>query len=228
MTPLDQVARHYNRLAQTYDRRWATYTQHTLNRILEAIPLVGTERVLDVACGTGELERLLRIQYPALTLVGIDVAPAMLAVARHKLAGDPRVGLCLAPGEALPFAGSRFDIVVWANALHHVREPRQVLRECARVLRSEGRLLLLDWCLDFWHCRLLHAWLRLTDPTYVSMYRLTEVQAMLEPLGFTTVQASRFLAPPAYGLFHLTARRQSGGAMSLSDPLQDGGRPSPQ
>ena len=209
MSALGHVSRHYDRLAPAYDRRWAAYTRRTLGRLLEAIPPSGTEAVLDVACGTGELERLLVSRSPTMTVIGVDAAPAMLAVARQKLSGHPRVGFCLAQGEQLPFPDGRFDVVVWANALHHARDPRRVLRECARVLRPEGRLLLLDWCRDFWHCRLMHAWLRLTDPTYVAMYRLAEVRAMLEPFGFpcAAVQARTFLAPPCYGIFQLTARR---------------------
>lgn len=209
MSARGRVSRHYDRLAPAYDRRWAAYTQRTLGRILDAIPLRGTEEVLDVACGTGELERLLVGRFPTLTVIGVDVAPAMLAIARHKLAGRSRIGFYLAQGEALPFPEGRFDLVVWANALHHARDPRRVLRECVRVLRPKGRLLLLDWCRDFWHCRLMHAWLRLTDPTYVMMYRVAEVQAMLEPLGCAILRTNTFLAPPCYGLFQLIARRAS-------------------
>ena len=201
------MTRHYERLAPAYDRRWLAYTQCTLGRLLEAIPLGGPAAVLDVACGTGELERLIIEGFPALTVIGVDVTPAMLAIARQKLGGHPRIGFCLARGEALPFPAGRFDLVVWANALHHAREPRHILRECARVLRPQGRLILLDWCRDFWQGRLLHAWLQLTDPAYVAMYRLADVQAMLESLGFTTARACTFLAPPAYGIFQLTAQR---------------------
>jgi ubiquinone/menaquinone biosynthesis C-methylase UbiE len=66
MSHPDPVKRSYDRLAPVYDRRWRSYEDAMLHATLEVISCRGTERLLDVACGTGELERLLLARCPVL------------------------------------------------------------------------------------------------------------------------------------------------------------------
>lgn len=210
--PHRRIAPHYNCLARRYDRRWRSYLDRTLGLALEALRLSGTERILDVGCGTGEFARMALARFPHLSIVGVDLAPGMVAVAREKLAGLPQVSFEVATAEALPFAPQTFDVVVCANMLHHVQDPRRVMEECARVLHPGGRMALVDWCADFWHCRLMHYWFALSDRTYTTMYRLGDVSRMMEELGLTIARASRFLAKPLYGMLWMVAERPLGGS----------------
>lgn len=76
--------RAYDRLAHSYDRRWRYYVDATLEAVVKAVQFEGHERVLDLACGTGELERRLIARWPKLPLVGLDVSRAMLEQADTK------------------------------------------------------------------------------------------------------------------------------------------------
>lgn len=203
-----QTVRHFGRLAGSYDLRHHQYNQMTLHRALEALRLSGTERLLDVGCGTGELERLLRERYPDVRLVGIDVTPQMLAVAREKFQNVEGVTFLLAQAEALPFATEGFDVVVSCNMLHHARSADALLRECARVLRPRGRIVLVDWCRDTWHCRLAHYWLRLVKRSYVKMYRAVELVELAAPLGLVVEDVGRFFVPPYFGMMRVVLTRQ--------------------
>lgn len=60
----------YDRLAAIYDRRWAGYVDATLRAVVDELKLSGQERILDVPCGTGELQRRLRQRWPGVRLVG--------------------------------------------------------------------------------------------------------------------------------------------------------------
>jgi len=104
-------------------------------------------RVLDLGCGSGR-HTAAAYRLPGARVVGVDVARADLAAARERLQLHDRLGahggghwdLCAADGLHLPFADGRFDLVVCAEVLEHVRADGRVLAEIARVLRPAGAL----------------------------------------------------------------------------------------
>lgn len=202
--------RHFGRLAGTYDHRHRHYIRQTLSQALEALRLSGTERVLDIGCGTGELERLIHERHPRATLVGLDVTPEMLAVAREKFQGVADVTFSLGQAESLPCASEDFDVVVSCNMLHHVRSVETMLRECARVLRPRGRLIMIDWSRDAWHCRLAHYWLRLVKRSYVKMYRASELVERAAPAGLRREEIRRFFVPPYFTMMRVVMVKPQG------------------
>mgnify|MGYP001563398835 CR=1 FL=1 len=204
-----QTIRHFGHLAAHYDHRHHRYNQLTLTQALEALRLSDTARLLDVGCGTGELERLVHARYPSARLVGIDVTPQMLDVAREKFARVPEVAFVFAQAETLPFASGGFDAVVSCNMLHHVRALDVSLRECARVLRPGGQLVLIDWCRDFPHYRLMHYWLRLVKPSYVKMYRARELLDALRAVGCDVHDVHRFFVWPHFGMMRVSAIKRA-------------------
>jgi SAM-dependent methyltransferase len=116
------------------------------------------ERVVEVGCGSGALCRLVAPDlWPGGEMVGLDVAPDMIAAARSYAAerSAPSAatsvrqsrGLRFGSGaaEALPFPDATFDAAFAARLLLHVADPPAVVHEMARVVRPGGRLVLMDW-----------------------------------------------------------------------------------
>lgn len=99
--------------------------------------------ILDVGCGTGELEARLAELWPAATIVGLDVAPNLLDIARRRTAGLGNVTFCAGSGARLPFADETFDAVFCRHVLQAIENPAEVLEEMVRVLRPGGVLHLL-------------------------------------------------------------------------------------
>jgi demethylmenaquinone methyltransferase/2-methoxy-6-polyprenyl-1,4-benzoquinol methylase len=105
------------------------------------------QRVLDIAAGTGDLTRAFaRKAGPTGMVVHTDINEAMLRVGRDRLLDQ---GLALptlaCDAEALPFREGTFDLVAVAFGLRNMTHKEQALREMARVLRSGGRLLVLEF-----------------------------------------------------------------------------------
>jgi ubiquinone/menaquinone biosynthesis C-methylase UbiE len=100
-------------------------------------------RVADVACGTGvlALEAAERVA-PGGSVVGIDINPGMLAVARGKTTG---IDWREAPAEKLPFPDGEFDAVVSQFGLMFFENRARALAEMARVLRPAGHLAVAVW-----------------------------------------------------------------------------------
>jgi len=116
----------------------------------------------------------------------------MLNIARQKWAGEPRVGFQHGLAEALPFGEQTFDWVFCCSSLHYFRQPGRVLSEFARVLKPTGQLLLLDWCRNPWHCRVINWWKVRVDPTHVRMYTTQELERLLRDTGWSVPQVERF------------------------------------
>lgn len=112
--------------------------------MVAAIPGPDPALCLDLACGTGDLVTRLHRRYPASRVVGVDLSPEMLAIARARSGGDG-VSFELGDMSALRFADHSVDLVTGGYALRNAPDIRGALREIRRVLRPGGYLALLDF-----------------------------------------------------------------------------------
>ena len=103
-------------------------------------------RLLDIACGTGRFLDFVKQAWPRLPVVGLDLSEAYCRHARHHLRGWSRVDLVVGNAEALPAPDDSFDAVTCIFTFHELppRARRNAIRECARVLKPGGCLVLLD------------------------------------------------------------------------------------
>ena len=144
----------FDRAAATYDEN-AYLQQEVARRLDERLEMVrlAPTRILDAGCGTGYALPLLRRRYPDSGLLGLDIAPGMLAKARTRLPAPGWLARLLAPSsrpapallcgdlEALPLRHDCLDML-WSNlALQWLDQPEAVFRELRRVLRPGGLLI---------------------------------------------------------------------------------------
>jgi demethylmenaquinone methyltransferase/2-methoxy-6-polyprenyl-1,4-benzoquinol methylase len=132
----DRIAPRYDALNRVIsvglDQRWR-------RRALDKIGVGSGDRVLDLACGTGDFCELARAR--GAWAVGVDFALQMLRQARARgrdfdsVQGD---------GEWLPFASASVDVVTCGFALRNFVYLEAVLIEIARVVKPGGRIALID------------------------------------------------------------------------------------
>lgn len=113
--------------------------------------LRGGERVLDVACGTGDLSRAFARATPAVSHVtGLDYTSEMLDVAREQLPKarteiEKKINYLQGDAQALAFADASFDVVSIAFGIRNVQVPAKAASEFYRVLKPGGRLIVLEF-----------------------------------------------------------------------------------
>ena len=108
------VTRFFDRVAPGWDARYASNPERlmALSAALDLLP-AAPQRVLDVGTGTGAGALLMAERWPDGEVTGIDVAPAMIEIARSKT-HDPRVSFLVADVATLD-PGAGYDLVVLLN-----------------------------------------------------------------------------------------------------------------
>lgn len=192
----------YNvRLPERYDTScWMWFCQVPLldRTIIEELqPSVGSLDILDVGCATGRLLAKLAAA-GAHRLSGTDLAPRILEVARDKLTAQG-ADADLRPADAedaLPWPADSFDVVTLVGVLHHFYRLQEALHEIRRVLRTSGRLIVVDPCFFPPIRQVLNLWMRIAphDGDY-RFYAPKQAVAILETAGF------RPTAPRRVGLW---------------------------
>ena len=137
------VTGYFDHVAPEWDELRAGYFSDAVREAAIARAYLRPEMVVtDVGSGSGFMAAGLA---PLVAQVHvIDRAPAMLEVARRKLAQFANVVFYRADGEQLPLADGAVDVVFANMYLHHCHNPQGAIREMVRILRPGGRLMITD------------------------------------------------------------------------------------
>jgi len=164
---------------------------------LAALDLSTMDRVLDVGCGTGAGSRAAAAV--ARSVVGIDLSPEMIGQAVRLANGIANVRFEGADAERLPFEDREFTAVL-LEFVPSLPESLQAVREMARVLDVDRRLVIGDACADLRTARMADRILRLVEPGHVRLYRWAELGSF----------------PHRAGLSRVMLRRLSGGGFAIA------------
>lgn len=151
------------------------------------------DHVLDMGCGTGALTIKLAKSCPEADVVGIDIDPEVLEIARRKFR-DETLDIDFKEGSAseLPFDDDHFDVVTSSLVFHHLTPSvkRQVFAEIHRKLKPGGRLLIADWGeTRSWMMRTAFLGVQLLDGFETTEdNRRGNLMPMMEDAGFNEVQ----------------------------------------
>ena len=141
----DEVASHYDWLNTLF-----SLGIHKLWRKKLADELSDTEYNLDIATGTAEVAIEVAKKYPAAKTIGIDPSMNMLRIAKKKIKDldfREKIVLVSAAAENLPFAEKQFSSATIAFGIRNTVDYELSLREIRRVLRENGKLLILEFAI---------------------------------------------------------------------------------
>ena len=162
----DNIAPTYDKLnhvlSMNVDKLWR---RHALKEIVDGSP----QRILDVACGTGDSTiSIAKAAAKGSEVIGADISEGMMALVKGK-ADKAGVGDCIslqvADGEDLPYGEGTFDRVTCAFGIRNFEHKEKGLAEFLRVLKPGGKAVILElsvpqnrlvrWAYDLYFTRLL-------------------------------------------------------------------------
>jgi len=132
----ERVARSFSLAADSYDCA-AQLQRRVGSMLLEMVPNIGYQKVLDLGSGTGYYSRKLMQDYSIDTLVGLDLAEGMSAYS-SKNSGGSNIHWCCGDAESLPINGNSIDLVFSNLMLQWCAGTRALGQEMHRVLRDKG------------------------------------------------------------------------------------------
>jgi ubiquinone/menaquinone biosynthesis C-methylase UbiE len=148
--------------------------------------------VLEIGCATGTLSLAAKRQAgPTGSVFGIDIIPGMIEVSRNK-AALAKLDVTFQSGsiEDIPFPNEYFDVVMCSFMIFHMSEKvrNKGIKEIYRVLKPQGKLLVLDLALPTQTAsrRILKLLLG-----FMLKHDLKELQPIMESSGFSQIEIAQ-------------------------------------
>lgn len=130
--------------AEWYAAAYGEYATHRLG--VDAFDVASDAVVVDVGCGTGSALRRIATRVVHGRLIGVDPTPRMISIARERASHDPngaRIEFVVAPAESIPLEDASADVVLAFDSIDHWRDTVTGLGEVHRVLKPNGRLVVV-------------------------------------------------------------------------------------
>jgi SAM-dependent methyltransferase len=171
-------------MAARQDARAAQLAEQVRTFVLPS----GDERALDAGTGAGALA--LALAPLVREVVGVDLVPELLALARERAAGLPNVEFVEGDARALPFPDFSFDLAGTLRTLHHVHRPELVVAELARMARPGGRVLVVDQIapVDPLEALVVDRFERARDPDHERLLPDGDLRQLFEANGLVLVR----------------------------------------
>ena len=185
----------WDRRSETYDEKRFSFFRFFQQRVISLMPLRGSDYVLDIGFGTGWAVRYMagRLQDGG-QAYGVDISDKMIEKAVTASSDLGNVHFPPADAEELPFEGDFFNSIICTNSFHHYQNPVRVLEEICRVLKTDGRVYILDPTADGFLVRRLDKRFRRKEREHVKFYSSHEYRLLFQKAKLKYVR-SRLIVP---------------------------------
>jgi ubiquinone/menaquinone biosynthesis C-methylase UbiE len=198
-----ETLRQHDKLTQKKFDKWAEefeergFFKYFQKRVISLINLQSNSNFLDMGCGTGWAVRYVSILLEGQGhFVGIDISQKMIEKAKELAEGLAGPSFHQASSEDLPLENNFFDNIICTFSFHHYLNPEKALSEATRVLKSKGRIYILDFTAD----DLLTKWIDRTvlklEKSHVKEWSTSEFKEMFSVSGLKYIESKTILIYP--------------------------------
>ncbi len=177
---LEEIRQSFNEAADDEEHFPSTIDPriYHVQLLLEYFGDLSERRVLDAGCGKGRFARIMKERNPEASIVGLDLAEAMLRFLPKEIAP------CSASMTQLPFSDESFDAAYATESLEHAVDIEQAVAEICRVVKPGGKIVIIDKNAEHWG--------RLETPHWEKWFQRKELEKLLG--RHCTEVSSRFIS----------------------------------
>lgn len=180
---------HTKAIQSEFERAAKTFVERTKGRfddlgIVEFARVSSHESVLEIGAGTGNFLQL--FAGSVAELIAVDLTHGMLVEARRQF---PDMRVVMADGARLPLPARSIDLAATAQALHHVWEPLPILKEMRRVVKRDGRILVVDQIATerYEEVTAMNTLERIRDPSHAASRPPSAMRMVVRAAGFELI-----------------------------------------
>jgi ubiquinone/menaquinone biosynthesis C-methylase UbiE len=176
----------WDQWAGSMDRKsWRTdFLRAAQSKVISLLNIQENIHFLDVGCGTGwAVGEVAKLAGDQGLFYGVDLSSAMIEKAKSNFRGRDNFRFIQADVDSIPLGDDFFDIIICTNSFHHYLNPGKALSEMHRLLKSGGKLYILDPTANVWIMKLADQIVKHLEPEHVKMYSSKEFQALFSQAG---------------------------------------------
>ena len=184
----------WNKWAETIDGKSLRYDylRSAQLGVISLLDLKENVSMLDIGCGTGwALGQAATLVSDKGTFYGVDLSEKMIEKAKENFRGKENFHFFKANAEEIPLEDNQFEIIICTNSFHHYLHQEKALKEMHRLLRTQGKVYILDPTVDFWFAKVLAKIFHLFDRAHVRLHSTKEFEKLITTAGFNYLGAEK-------------------------------------
>jgi ubiquinone/menaquinone biosynthesis C-methylase UbiE len=156
------------------------YLRRGQSDVISLLKLKENMSILDIGCGTGwALGQTARLIDNKGSFYGVDLSAKMIKKAKENFKTKENFHFIKANAESIPLDDNLFDAIICTNSFHHYLHPDKALKEMYRLLKTGGKVYILDPTADIWVIKIIDKLIHFFENGHVKMYSTKEFKELI-------------------------------------------------
>lgn len=184
----------WNKWAESADGKGLMYDylRKAQSSVITLLEMKENMSFLDIGCGTGwAIGQAAKKIGANGTFYGVDLSPKMIEKAKENFNGYTNFHFIVSSSESIPLTDNMFDAIICTNSFHHYLHPDKAMNEMYRLLRTGGRVYILDPTADTWTIKFADKIIRLFEPQHVKLYSTNEFRFLMTDAGLKYIESKK-------------------------------------